>query len=366
MPPSTIQKNISQRMYQQVVSEVGKQKNHFVFKRDEKISIIQGDLLNKVLECFPPHLDPQKAQVPLSTIFTSFFHKPTNSLVVVNKGASLLSKSIVSGRYMIIRHVGFVVYLPNQGIEIIDVGIAGNIQKSSFVVLRPESACSPGFMFGSQRCNCYDQWLLTQELAAEYNMIEKPALSPQKLEEFLTSGMSLDEHDNLISRTSGQAFMMIHFTSQNGMGSGVIENNFVHDLTANAFIRHRGEYSAEQTYNTSVAGGFKTLGLMPDPRKLNDGLSFKLSSTIADYFNAPKNIALLTNNVDKLNALRSSGYKVKRLQLVVRAGDGGNIENDDRRNEFGHMIPDGIKVSWQEEFIRLKGEIDSLKSEDFS
>lgn len=365
MSPSPIQ-NLSQEIYQQVKAEVEKQETPFVFKRDKEISIIQGNLLEKVLESLPPYLDHQKAKVPLSTIFTSFFHGPTNSLVVVNKGASLLSKSILSGRYMIIRHVGFVVYLPNQGIEIIDVGIAGNIQKSSFVVLRPESACSPGFMFGSQRCNCYDQWLLTQELAAEYNMIEKPDLSPQKLEEFLMSGMSLDEHDSLISRTSGQAFMMMHFTSQNGMGSGVMENNFVHDLTVNAFIRHRGEYSAEQAYNTSVAGGFKALGLMPDPRKLNNGLSFKLSSTIADYFNAPKNVALLTNNVDKLNALRGSGYKVKRLQLVARAGDGGNIENDDRRNEFGHMIPEGIKISWQEEFARLRGEIDSLKSEDFS
>lgn len=351
---------MDKKIYQEVLNEVEKSESPFVYKQGENIYIIKGDLFDKVIEFFPPHLRDATASVPLSSLYSVFFHKQTNGLVIVNKGASLLSRSVLSGRYMVIRHVGFVVYLPNQGIEIIDVGVAGNLHKSKFTILRPESACSPGFMFGSQRCNCYDQWTLSKELAHEYNLITKPNLSPIELEKFLTSEMFLDEGNNLTSKSEGQAFIMAHFTSQNGMGSGVIENNFVPDLTANAFMRHRGEYSAEQIHKVSVAGGFDSIGITPDPRKLNDGLSFKLISTVLDYFNAPKKIVALTNNVDKINALKNSGYEVQRLQLIARAGDGCEIEIDDRRNEFGHLIPENICVSWEEELVRLKGEINSL------
>ena len=346
--------------YKQILDEIESEISPFITKRDHAISLIQGDLFHEILKLLPPHLDSQKAPFPLSTLYSCFFHKPTKGLVVVNKGASLLSKSFLSRRYMIVRHNGFVVYLPNQGIEIIDIGIAGNLQKSKCVILRPESACSPSFIFGSQRCNCYDQWALTQELAVEYNKIEKPNLSPIALENFLTSQMDIDANDKLISKSNGQAFIMAHFTSQNGMGSGVIENTFVSDLTANAFIRHRGEYSAEQIYKTSVAGGFDAIGISPDPRKLNDGLSFKIISVILDYLNVSKNIIALTNNIDKINAIKNSGYNVQRLQLIGRAGDGCEIEIDDRRNEFGHLIPENINISWEEELVRLKKEIDLI------
>lgn len=351
---------MDQEIYLEVLREIENKESPSVFKRDENIHIIKGDLFDRVIKLLPPHLDGEKAFVPLSTLFSVFFHKPTGGLVVVNRGASLLSKSVLSQRYMVIHHIGFIVYLPNQGIEIIDVGVAGNLQKSKFTVLRPESACSPSFIFGSQRCNCYDQWTLVQELSREYNAIDKPNLPPTKLEDLLTSEMFLDENDNLVSKSSGQAFIMAHFTSQNGMGSGVMENKFVTDLTANAFIRHRGEYTAEQVHKTSVAGGFESIGIIPDPRKLNKGLSFRLIATVLDYLNASKKIIALTNNVDKLNALEKSGYDVHRLQLIARAGDGCEIETDDRRNEFGHLIPKDIRVSWEEELVRLKKEIDSL------
>jgi len=346
-------------IYLEVLKEVENKKSPFVLKQGENIYLIKGDLFSKVLKFFPPHLVKTKTSVDLSSLYSVFFHKQTNGLVIVNKGASLLSRSVLSGRYMVIHHVGFIVYLPNQGIEIIDVGVVGNLQKSKFTILRPESACSPGFMFGSQRCNCYDQWTLSKELAHEYNEIKKPNLSPVELEKFLTSEMFLDAQDNLKSKSDGQAFILAHFTSQNGMGSGVMENSFVSDLTANAFIRHRGEYSAEQIHKVSVAGGFDALGITPDPRKLNSGLSFKLISTVLDYLNVPKKIVALTNNVDKINALKSSGYEVERFQLIARAGDGCEIEIDDRRNEFGHLIPENIRVSWEEELVRLKSEINS-------
>ncbi len=352
------------KIYNKIIGETEKKKSNFVFHRNNNIVLIKGELFFDVLKNLPPHLQQNKALCPLESLYTVFFHKPTESLVIANKGASLLSKSILSDRYFVVYHIGFLVYKPNQGIEIIDVGIAGNLQKSNFVVLRPESACSPSFIFGSQRCNCYDQWLLAQELACEYNAIEKPKLSPQKLEQFLISSFSLDENGFLNSKSNGQAFIMIHLSSQNGMGSGVIENSFIEDLTANAYIRHRGEYSAEQLHNMSMAGGFKAIGITPDPRILNDGFSYKIPGIILDYFNSPKTIVALTNNKEKLNALKNSGYDVQRLQFIARVNEGSQIETDDRRKEFGHLIPENIKISWKQEFLSIKKSIDFLSKNE--
>ncbi len=351
-------------VYDAILEEIQDIQSPFIEKRDENTYLIKHELFDKVITSFPPHLSPEDAPVPLSTIYSVFFHKPTKGLVVMSKGATLLSKSMLSGRYLIIRHIGFTVFLPHQGIEIIDVAVSGNLQNSNSVVLRPESACSPGFMFGSQRCNCHDQWTLSQELSYELNGIKKPDFSPKELEEFLTSNMYIDEKENLISKNEGQAFIMAHFTSQNGMGSGVIENKYISDLTANAFMRHRGEYCAEQIYKTSVAGGFNTIGISPDPRKLNDGLSFKIISIVLDFLNAPKKVIALTNNNDKINALKESGYSVDRIQLIGRAGDGCEIEIDDRRSEFKHMIPEDVVSSWTEELPRIKDTIIKLTSKN--
>ena len=348
------------KIYNKIFSEIKKKQSDFVFHRDSNIALIKGDLFFNVLKNLPPHLHKNKALCPLESLYTVFFHKPTDSLVIANKGASLLSKSILSDRYFIVYHVGFLIYKPDQGIEIVDVGITGNLQKSNFVVLRPESACSPSFIFGSQRCNCYDQWLLAQELACEYNAIKKPELSPQKLEQFLISNFSLGENGFLNSKSNGQTFIMIHLSSQNGMGSGVIENNFVEDLTANAYIRHRGEYSAEQLHNMSMAGGFKAIGITPDSRILNNGFSYKIPSIVLDYFNSPKTVIALTNNKEKLNALKNSGYDVQRLQFIARVNAGSQIETDDRRKEFGHLIPENIEISWKQEFSSIKKLINSL------
>ncbi len=355
--------NSKEDIYREILETIHGKESPFIEKRDENIFLVKGELFDKVISVLPPHLDSKKAPVPLSSIYTVFFHEQTKGLVVMSKGATLLSKSGLSGRYMIIRHIGFTIYLPNQGIEIVDVAVIGDLQNSKAVVLRPESACSPGFMFGSQRCNCHDQWTLSQELAFEFNAIEKPILTAVELEKFLTSHMFVDDDENLISKNKGQAFIMAHFTSQNGMGSGVMEDKFVSDLTANAFMRHRGEYCAEQTYNTSVAGGFETIGISPDPRKLNDGLSFKLISVVLDYLKAPQKVIALTNNTDKIIAIRNSGYDVDRVQLIGRAGDGCEIEIDDRRNEFKHMIPENISTSWAEELPRVKAEIINLTLE---
>ena len=351
---------MNSKIYNKILQETKKNKSDFVFHRDENIALIKGNLFLEVLENLPPHLQQSKALVPLKSLYSIFFHKPTRSLIIANKGASLLSKSILSRRLFVLYHFGLLIYLPTQGLEIVDVGVVGNLRKSKFVILRPESACSPSFIFGSQRCNCYDQWLLAQELACEYNEIKKPKLSPKKLEQFLISYFSSNENGFLSSKSDNQVFILIHLSSQNGMGSGVIENNFVDDLTANAYIRHRGEYSAEQLYNMSMAGGFKAIGITPDPRKLNKGLSYKIPNIVLDYLNSPKMVIALTNNEDKLKALKNSGYDVQRLQFIARVNEGSQIETDDRRKEFGHLIPENIKISWKQEFLNIKKSIDSL------
>jgi hypothetical protein len=351
-------------VYREVVKEIEKNDSRYVINRDGNVVLIRGALFKKVLVAFPPCLRQKRTGIPLTSIYTVFFHRPTRGLFIANTGASLLSKSELSGRYVVLRHTGLIAYLPGQGLEIIDVGVTGNMRTSECTVLRPESACSPGFVFGSQRCNCHDQWSLALELACEYDSIPKPSLTPARLERFLTSYQSSGKSGVSESRSNGQAFVLIHFSSQNGMGSGVEKRKFVNDITACAFMRHRGEYSAEQTGRLSVAGGFRAIGLLPDQRKQNNALSYRLSTAVLDYLGASKRLVVLTNNIDKIEALQSAGYVTHRIGMVARAGDGCEIEADNRRKEFGHLIPRNAIVSWKNDFKRIKKEIDALRAKN--
>ena len=85
-------KYMDKEIYLEVLHEVENDESSSILKRGENIYIIKGNLFDRVLKILPPHLDGTKASVPLSTLYTVFFHKPTGGLTVVSKGASLLSK----------------------------------------------------------------------------------------------------------------------------------------------------------------------------------------------------------------------------------------------------------------------------------
>ena len=80
---------MNKEIYQEVRMEVENKESPFVVKQGENVYIIKGDLFDRVLEIFPPHLNKAKASDPHSSLYSVYFHTQTNGLVIVNKGASL-------------------------------------------------------------------------------------------------------------------------------------------------------------------------------------------------------------------------------------------------------------------------------------
>ena len=120
-------------------------------RRNKRIVEVRGSLFNHILEALPPHLTQERAPESLEQLYDIGIHIPTGSIYICNKGASLYTKTPETKTDYITHHIGFGIYIPNHGAEIVNVGIVGDIEKSKSVVLRPESACAPSFLFGSQR-----------------------------------------------------------------------------------------------------------------------------------------------------------------------------------------------------------------------
>ena len=347
----------SQKVYKKLQNQVLNNGSD-VIKKNDAIYLAKGKLFLEIIESVPPKLKQKNAEVPLDTIYDAGYHKKSKALFVCNKGAYLLARAPKSEKYYGSAHMGFSIYMPKHGVEIADVGITGDITKGDFIVLRPESACAPSFIVGSQRCNCHDQWVLVRELAAYHNPIKLPKTSnPDKFEEYVAGYFKANDKNVPIPKDKGRGFIFIHMASQNGMGSGADENSFVEDMTATAYMRHRGEYTAEQVHDVSLAGGFTALGLTPDPRKLNDNAGYKIPAVILDYFDIQKPIIALTNNRDKIKILNDMGFYVSRIQFIGRSDIACGVETEDRREEFLHNIPEGFKTSLEEDLKRVDKEI---------
>lgn len=129
---------------------------------NRKLYIIKGKQFYNTLAAFPPYLQPNRK---LSSIYKIAYEAKSGWLVIANKGATVVAQTDNS-RYYAIRHIGLALIHPKHGVECVDIGINGNLKTAAKIVLRPESACSPSFLMNSQRCNCYDQWRLTQKLIA--------------------------------------------------------------------------------------------------------------------------------------------------------------------------------------------------------
>lgn len=345
------------KIYQELKKEVEIGSSN-VSQKNDSIFLAKGRLFLDIIENFPPKLKQDNAEVPLETIYDAGFHKKTGAIFVCNKGAYLLARAPKSDRYYGATHIGFSIYMPQHGIETIDVGIAGDITQGDYIILRPESACAPGFIIGSQRCNCHDQWNLVRELAAYHNPIELPKTSdPDEFENFIANYFRPNKNNIPIPKDKGRGFIFLHMATQNGMGSGADEGCFVEDMTATAYMRHRGEYTAEQVHNVSLAGGFTALGLFPDPRKLNDHAGYKIPAVVLDYLCVEKPIIALTNNRDKIKILNDLGFSITRIQFVGRSDIACGVETNDRRKEFLHIIPEGFQTSLEDDLKRVDNEI---------
>ena len=144
------------------------------------------------------------------------------------------------------------------------------------------------------------------------------------------------------------------------MGSGFTKDEFVFDLSERASMRHRGEYSAEQTYKTTMYGGFTTIGIDGDPRKETGGAGYMITPIIMDFLQVNKNVIMLTNNPLKINAMEKSGYNITRVKSIGAVNIAGATEATQRGSEFNHLDINGTLTSFKEDYKRVKKEIKKL------
>jgi len=310
-------------------------------------------LKKSLLENFGPALKQEKAEVDLMSLYDVAVHKPSGAVIICNKGATLYSLSPRKRMAYITRHIGFALYIPSLGVEVVNVGIIGDVYGRPFA-LRSESACTPSFMFGSQRCNCSHQWDVVKETAAFLNELKPPEeAGGEMFEDWVKKQFSLKNNRHLPLRRGRMGFLLMHLDSQNGMGSGHSNGEFVYDLFERASIRHRAEYTAEQNFGRSMAQGFTALGLKPDPRSESNNLGYKISGIILDYLSTSKKVLFLCNNNKKITELRKQGYDVTRIALLGEINPAGFKEAKERNQEFGHRDISDKAVSYDEEFERL-------------
>ena len=325
---------------------------------DKVYRITDKKLLCEVLGAFAA-LDQKKAAANLTDIFEAGLHRETGALIISNKGATLFSLSPRTRTPYITRHIGMSVLVPGLGSEFVNVGLVGDTYTGR-VVLRTESACTPSFVFGSQRCNCAHQWDSIRELAASFNRVEAPKLkSGHEFESWVQKQFEYNDGQHKPIQ-AGTGFLLMHIDTQNGMGSGFTPGEFVFDLFSRASIRHRGEYSSEQIAKTTMFGGFGAIGIPADPRKENNFAGYKVTFIVLDYLGTSRDIVFLTNNPLKMLQLENNGYKLKRIKTIGEVNLAGSQEAEQRSTEFHHHDISGKCVSFDAEFERIRSEISNL------
>lgn len=330
----------------------------------EKIyKIHDRDLFNEVISNFVTSLEQEKAEGDLMDIYDIAVHIKTKALIIANKGATLYSLTEKFETPHLVRHIGMCIYMPGIGMEYANAGIVGNIYDKE-IVLRTESACTPSFLFGSQRCNCHYQWKNIRELSAYFNEIDTPEIEDgDEFEAWVQQQYKYDNGKHIYQNNSKLGFVMLHIDSQNGMGSGYTENEFVFDLSERASIRHRGEYTSEQTYKTTMYGGFTTIGINGDPRSEGDNIGYKVTPVILDFLGASKKVIMLTNNPLKIKQMQNFGYEIIRVKSIGAVNIAGSTEATQRGTEFHHLDINGDLTSFKEDYERIKEEISQIIGE---
>jgi hypothetical protein len=330
-------------------------------RSNAKVVKITDPLLFKdTIQNFGAILDKGQELYDLQTVYDICIHKETGALIISNKGATLYSLSPKTSTPHLVRHIGFCVYFPGLGLEFVNVGLVGDVYNGR-VIFRSESACTPSFLFGSQRCNCNHQWQSIRELAAHFNRIKPPRVNTgAEFESWVQRQLVLKDGRHLFQSKGDIGFILMHLDTQNGMGSGFSQDEFSFDLYSRASMRHRGEYTSEQVHKTSILGGFEAIGLRPDPRREHNHAGYKLAFVILDCLDVSKEIVFLTNNPLKLQQLENNGYRLTRIKSVGAVNLAGAQEAEERGTDFNHLDISGRCITFEEEFSRLKDEIREL------
>jgi len=344
----------TKNLYKKILESIPANYEETIFEIKNK------ELFEEIIKTFITGLDPKKAEGDLQRIYRICLHTKTKALIIANFGATLFSFSEKTGTPHIVRHIGTCVYVPELGMEYANIGLVGNVYGDK-VVLRTESACTPAFLFGSQRCNCYYQWVNIRELSASFTPIEAPEISDgDEFEQWVQKQFVFENGKHIYQQKSNLGFIMLHIDSQNGMGSGYTKGEFVFDLAERASMRHRGEYTSEQTYQTTMYGGFTTIGINGDPRAEEDGVGYKLTPILMDFLAISKDVIMLTNNPLKMEKMQEFGYQITRVKSVGAVNVAGSTEASQRGSEFNHLDITGSLVSFKEDYDEVKKEIKKI------
>ncbi len=148
------------------------------------------------------------------------------------------------------------------------------------VVIRIHSECLTGDLFGSLRCDCGEQ---------------------------------LDKSLEILNNNQG----VLIYLRQEGRGIGILN-------------KLRAYNHQDEGMNTIEAN--EALGFMPDER------NYSVAINILEDLNI-KQIKLLTNNPDKVNAFENSSITVlERLPLFIRPNKTNQAYFDTKESEMGHIF----------------------------
>jgi len=323
---------------------------------DPILNLSETPFFDEVLEYFGPCLPLAQAKVDLKRVFDAAFHKKSGSLLIANKGVTVLSLSPVTSISYVTRHIACCVYHPSLGLETVNIGLSGNVYEGD-VILRAESACPPSFLFGSQRCNCCYQWASIRELAAHFNPVDAPqGLSAEEFERWVEEQFLYQRGKHFPIRT-GRGMILMHLDSQAGMGSGFSEGEFVFDLYNRAVMRQLAENTTEQVYNTSIKEGYESIGLQPDARRQGREAGYQIPAIILDWLGVNRSLIVLSNNKFKIKQLREYGFEVTRVKSLGKISAAGRREAKQRGEDFEHLDMDGEELSFDQEIERLKQEV---------
>lgn len=236
------------------------------FQDGHIIHLNSSPFFDEILSHFGPALD--KASIDLRQVYNAALHVPTGSLIVASKGMDLPCISPITNVPYTTRHIGATVYRPGLGVEVVNVGLVGNVHDGE-LFFRYESACPPAFYFGSQRCDCFQSWVQIRELAA--------TLKPN------------------------QGAVMMHIDSQSGKGGGFSPGTFSFDLSSRAFLRQLGE----------VDESFQAIGIPEDCREEEDNIGFQLGPIVLDWLGVNKSLTFFSKNRNKMKVLTQAGYQLK-------------------------------------------------------
>ena len=319
------------------------------------VDLKETPYFDAVVENFGPCLAKDKAKIDLKRIYRAAFHKKSGSLLIATRGVSYLSRSPLTMMPYITHHIAISLYKPGLGLESINVGIVGDIYSQS-VIVRGESACPPAFLFSSERCNCHYQWSSVKELAAHLNPVEVPKNLDMHAHEKWIQEQFSSVDDKIISKSRGKGVLMIHLDSQAGMGSGYTQGEFVTDLYNRALMRQLGENCVEQTYDTTLKGGYEALGVCPDSRREENEAGYEIPGIICQWLKVNRQLIVLSNNRFKLKQFQEHGFDVTRVKSIGRVSEAGQREAKERGRDFQHLDMDGEEITFEEELSRLKKE----------